>query len=154
MGFGEWFTQNWFDLFSSIGVIAGLGFTAFTLHSETKTRRVANLLTITSNHREVWKEYLRDADLVRVLDVSADLATRPISLKEEMFVNLVILHIATTHFAMRDHMVIKLEGLRRDVSGFLSLPIPRAIWETVKDTQNQNFVAFIESCLTQSPLKV
>ena len=52
----QWFTENWFNLFSSLGIIGGLWFTAISLHSETKTRRIANLLTITANHREVWKD--------------------------------------------------------------------------------------------------
>jgi hypothetical protein len=28
----------------------------------------------------------------------------------------------------------------------MSLPIPRAIWEKVKVVQNDDFVAFVESC--------
>jgi len=149
MSFGEWFTQNWFDLFSSVGVIAGLAFTAFSLRSDTKTRRVANLLTITSNHREVWKEFLNDPGLARVLDASADLNSKPLTREEEMFVNLVILHASSTYYALKDKVVIKLEGLRPDVAEFLSLPIPNAIWKTVKATQNKDFVDFVESCLTR-----
>jgi hypothetical protein len=37
--------------------------------------------------------------------------------------------------------------LRRDVAQFFSLPIPRAVWEKTKVTQNDDFVAFVESCL-------
>ena len=33
---------------------------------------------------------------------------------------------------MKDQLVVKLEGLRRDVSQFLSLPIPKVIWEKTK----------------------
>jgi hypothetical protein len=55
----QWLGENWFDLFSSAGIIGGLWFTAVSLHSETKTRRVANLLTLTANYREVWKEFFR-----------------------------------------------------------------------------------------------
>lgn len=150
MVFGEWFSQNWFNLFSGIGVIAGLAFTAFSLRSETKTRRIANLLTITANHREVWKEFLNDPELARVLEASADLEANPLTRKEEMFVNLVILHTSSAYYAMKDKVVIKLEGLRPDVAEFLSLPIPNTIWRTVKATQNEDFVNFVESCLTQA----
>ena len=52
--------------------LGGLWFTAFSLRSETKTRRVANLLTITANHREIWKVFLNDKALARVRDASAD----------------------------------------------------------------------------------
>ena len=142
-----WFLQNWFELFSSLGVIAGLVFTAVSLHSETKTRRVANLLTITSNHREVWRELLIDPALARVLEAAPDLDTQPITAKEQLFVNLVILHVASNYFAMHDQLMVTLEGLRRDVGQFFSRPIPRQVWNTVRNTQNESFVAFIESCL-------
>lgn len=47
---------------------------------------------------------------------------------------------------MNDELVIKLEGLRRDVAQFLSLPIPKAIWEKTKVLQNDALVKFIEEC--------
>jgi hypothetical protein len=53
MGVGEWLSHNWFDLFSSAGIIGGLWFTAVSLRSETKTRRIANLLTVTANSRRM-----------------------------------------------------------------------------------------------------
>lgn len=150
---GGWFVQNWFELFSSVGVVAGLIFTAISLHSETKTRRVANLLTITSNHRELWKELLIDPALARVLETAPDLEARPITPKEQLFVNMVILHVASNYFAMHDQLMVTLEGLRRDVRQFFSRPIPRQVWNTVRGTQNESFVAFIESCLNpQSPI--
>ena len=63
-----------------------------------------------------------------------------------MFVNLVILHISSVYYALQDELVITLEGLRRDVSEFLSLPIPKVIWEKTKLLQNDDFVTFVESC--------
>ena len=142
----EWLLQNWFNFLSAIGIIAGLVFTAVSLRSETKTRRVANLLTITANHREIWKEYINDAEVTRVLDPVADLVRQPVTRGEEMFVNLVILHTNSAYYAMKDQLVVKLEGLRRDVAQFFSLPIPKAIWENTKLVQNDEFVDFVESC--------
>lgn len=143
----QWLTENWFDLFSSIGIIGGLWFTAFSLHSEAKTRRVANFLTITGNYREIWKEFLNQPKLARVLDASADEASQPVTAEEEIFVNMIILHISTTYYAMNDELVIKLEGSRRDIAQFFSLPIPKAVWSKTKPLQNQDFAAFIESSL-------
>lgn len=142
-----WLLTNWFTLLNAVGVIGGLFFTAFSLHSQNQTRRIANLLTITANHREVWKEYSHNSQLKRVLDASVNLIKQPVTPEEEVFVNSVLLHISSVYYAMRDELVIKLEGLRRDVSQFLSLPIPRAIWEKSKLVQNDDFVAFVESCL-------
>jgi len=45
-----------------------------------------------------------------------------------------------------DTVVVKVEGLRRDIAQFLSLPIPREVWEKIKVLQNDDFVAFVESC--------
>jgi hypothetical protein len=80
----QWLTENWFNLFSSLGIIGGLWFTAISLHSETKTRRIANLLTITANYREVWKEFFRSPELARVIEPSADVSKQPVTSAEEL----------------------------------------------------------------------
>jgi hypothetical protein len=54
----QWFSEHWFDLFSTVGIVGSLWFTATALHSETKTRRIANFLAVTANYREIWKEFL------------------------------------------------------------------------------------------------
>lgn len=145
MGIEEWLFQNWFNLFGSAGV-AGLWFAAISLRDETKARRNANLLTITSNHREIWKEYLNNPKLARVRDASADIVKQPVTDAERVFVTFVILHISSVYYAMSDHLVVKMEGLRRDVAQFLSLPIPQAVWEKMKVVQNDALVRFIEEC--------
>jgi hypothetical protein len=73
---GQWLAKNWFDLFSSLGIISGLWFTAVSLRSETKTRRIANLLTITANYREVWKEFYNSPELARVIDPTANVTKK------------------------------------------------------------------------------
>jgi len=147
MGAGEWISQNWFDLFSSAGIIGGLWFTAVSLHSETKTRRVANLLTITANYREVWKEFFRSPELARVIDPSADVAKEPVTPAERFFVNMVISHTSSVYEALKDELLTQQEGLRRDVKVFFSLPVPKAVWIKTKLLQNEDFAAFIESSL-------
>jgi hypothetical protein len=145
----QWLTENWFNLFSSLGIIGGLWFTTVSLHSETKTRRVANLLTITANYREVWKEFFRSSELARVVDPVANVAKQPVTPAEEFFVSLVISHTSSVYEAIKDELLTKQEGLRRDVGLFFSLPIPNAVWTKSKLLQNQDFAAFIESSLKQ-----
>lgn len=56
--------------------------------------------------------------------------------------------------ALKDELVTKQEGLRRDIRSFFSLPVPNAVWCCAKRLQNQDFAAFIESSLkaqTDSP---
>jgi hypothetical protein len=143
----EWLAENWFNLFSSAGIIGGLWFTAVSLHSETKTRRIANLLTLTANYREVWKEFFRSPELARVIEPSADVAKQPVTPAEEFFVNMVISHTSSVYEALKDELLNKQEGLRRDVRAFCSLPVPNAVWIKTKLLQNQDFAAFIESSL-------
>jgi hypothetical protein len=147
MGIGEWILQNWFELFSSVGIIGGLWFTAVSLRSETKTRRVANLLTITANHREVWKEFFSTPELARVIDPAANVAKKPVTPDEEFFLNMIISHTSSVYEALKDELVIKQENLRRDVKSFFSLPVPKAVWPKTKLLQNQDFAAFIDSSL-------
>lgn len=141
-----WFSNNAFNLVSAIGVIASLCFTAVSLRSETKTRRIANLLAVTANHREVWKIFLNDITLARVRDASVNTAIQPVTDAERIFVNMVIQHVNSVYHAMNDQLVVKMEGLRRDIAQFFSLPIPRDVWEKIKVLQNDDFVAFVESC--------
>jgi hypothetical protein len=145
----QWFTENWFNLFSSLGIIGGLWFTAVSLRSETKTRRIANLLTITANYREVWKEFFRSPELARVIDPAADVTKQPVTPAEEMFVGLIISQMCSVFYATNDELLIKLEGSRRDMKLFFSLPVPKAVWTKSKLLQNLDFAAFIESSLKQ-----
>jgi hypothetical protein len=146
MGIGNWILQNGFNLVSAIGIVASLLFTAFSLRSEAKTRQIANLLTITANHREIWNEFLNNPKLARVREATADTVKEPVTDAERVFVTMIILHIGSVYYAMKDELVVKLEGLRRDVSQFLSLPIPKAVWERMKCLQNEALVKFIEEC--------
>jgi len=142
----QWLATHAFDLLSAIGIVGGLIFTAHSLRSETKTRRIANLLSLTEAHREIWKELLRYPHLARVFEPKADPSKQSITLDEEIFVNLVIQHLGVVFQAMQDELTISPEGLRRDVWSFFSLPIPDAVWNKLKVLQNDRFVAFVESC--------
>ncbi len=142
----EWTSQNWFNLLSAAGIIGGWLFTVYSLRSQTETLRVANLLSITANHREIWKVFLQDKQLARVLDASADIVRQPVTEAERTFVAMMILHVNSVYFATKDELMVTLEGWRRDIAQFLSLPIPREVWEKIKVLQNDDFVSFIESC--------
>jgi len=147
MGIGEWLLQNWFDLFSAAGIIGGLLFTAVSLRSEAKTRRIANLLTVTANYREIWKEYYANPQLIRVLDVSANVVEKPVTPEEELFVGQIIFHISNVFYALKDDLFIAQDGSRRDIAQFFSLPVPKAVWAKTKLLQNQDFAAYIDSAL-------
>ncbi len=146
MGSLHWLAENWFTLLNAIGVVGGLSFTGHSLRSETKTRRIANLLALTQGHRDIWKQVFKHPQLSRILNSKADTSVVEVTREEEIFVNLVIQHLSLVFHATCDELTIKPEGLRRDVWWFFSLPIPLAVWETAKILQNDKFVAFVENC--------
>ena len=142
----RWIAENWFTALSAVGIVGGLFFTATSLRSETKTRRIANQLAMTANHRDVWKELFHRPELARVVDPAAEVAKQPLTPEEQAFVTMVILHLSSVYEALKDELVIKQHGLRRDVESFFALPIPKAVWEETKLLQNEDFVAFVEKC--------
>ena len=146
MEFWQWFADNAVNLLSTFGIVGSFIIAAISFRSEAKTRRIANLLAITANHREVWKVFVNDKSLTRVLAPSADTVKQPITEGEKAFVTLAIAHISSVYYTMNDQLVINLDGLRRDIVQFLNLPIPREVWEKIRVLQNDDFAAFVESC--------
>lgn len=152
MGFLHWVSTNLQLIITDIGIIGGLLFTGFQMRSEAKTRRVANLLTVTANHREIWHSIFSNPHLTRVLDRNASLKVKAATESEEIFVITVILHLASVYAAQKDNLIIKEDGLRRDVQDFLSRPIPEAVWEKMKILYNDDFVTFVKSCRAGTPV--
>jgi hypothetical protein len=153
MGFLQCFSENWFTFLNVIGIVGGLLFNGFSLRSEAETRRVANLLAITANHRDTWKIILENPELKRVLAPALDLKSRPVTEEERLFVTLVIQHCHSAFQATRKHLVINVEGFHRDVWGFFTFPIPAAVWNKIKAQQNDEFVAFVERAIQEESKK-
>jgi hypothetical protein len=149
MGALYWFGDNWFTLLQSIGIIAGLFFTAHALREDSKERRVSNLMEITKNHREIWTELYSRPELSRVLEANADLKHAPITRQEDVFVRLLILHLNSVYHAWKDGVLSNLEGLPKDIQWFFSLPLPQKIWEKIKPLQDATFVRYVESCIAE-----
>lgn len=144
---GGWLAQNWFNLLSAIGIIASLLFTAVSLRSETKTRRISNLLTLTQNHRELWTELIHSPALRRVLDPTRNTVAKPPNLEEKYFVTLAIQHLHSAYRAMQTGLVTQPAGIKEDIRKIFSLPVPRAVWEQARPMQNQDFADFVDSAL-------
>ena len=154
MGISEWVLENWLNIITAVSSIGGLWFAGFAIHKdakvrkdETKARKGANQLTITANHRELWKVPLLYPALTRVVDPLADVEKHPVTPEEEFFMSMVISHTSSTFVVLNDELLTAQEGLRRDVRSFFSLPVPNAVWLKTKRLQNQDFAAFITSCL-------
>lgn len=144
MGFLQWISNNWFVLLQSAGISGGLLLTTVSLRDDVKARRVTNLIYMTQHHREIWSQLYTRPELSRVLDPSVNVKLNPVTKEEELFISLLILHLNSSFQAMKVDVLVKPEGLRRDVHMFFSLPVPKAVWETAKTFQDEDFVRFVE----------
>jgi len=144
----HWITGHWLDLLQSVGIVGGLAFTAISLRTDSKVQRVSNLLTITKQHRDIWTLLYDRPELNRVLDLSVDLERNPVSEEEELFVILVVLHLKSAQEATKQGMFTAPSGLKKDVQWFFSRPIPRVVWERIKGLQDDDFVAYVQACLS------
>lgn len=142
-----WLAQHWFDLLQSAGIIGGLLFTAYTIHRNERATRISNLIALNGQHGKIWERFYARPNLARVLKMDVDLSSARLSDDEHLFVKMLILHLNTVYRAARAGVFVKMKGLRKDVREFFSFPIPRAIWDKIKPFQDDDFVAFVESCL-------
>ncbi|MCP5523274.1 MAG: hypothetical protein H7A46_17195 [Verrucomicrobiales bacterium] len=146
-GIGAWFAGQWFDFVQSVGIVAGLVFTAVTLRRESRERRAGHLVDLTKLHRHFWLQAGQRSELARLLDPSASLREKPVTAAEQLFVNLLIVHLSTVWDLVRTGNVLSREAVMRDVRTFFSLPVPRAVWEQTKAVRDEEFVSFVDSCL-------
>lgn len=148
MEFNEWMLQYWPFLIQTVFVAAGLSFTGAAVLSDARARRMGNLIQLTQQHRDLWERLYVQPELARILDPAANPDLVPVTAEEEMFVIFLILHLSNTYYATRAGFFDKLRGLHKDIEQFFSLPIPRAVWEKVKDLQDESFVRFVERAFT------
>ena len=147
MQVSQWLAANWFDLLQTLGIVGGLLFTAYAIRKDEKGRKISNLIAMNQQHHEIWRELYERPELGRVLKEEADVNSAPVSDAERLFVNSLILQLSTVFSAMKEGMFVPLEGLKEDIKGFFSLPIPKNVWEKNRSLQNGEFVRFVESCL-------
>ena len=142
-----WLDTNWFSLLQSLGIAGGLVFTAVTVHRDARHRHVSNMLTLLEQHRDLWTEVHSRPELARVMATEVDLLTRPLTVPEERFLNLVIVHFHTGWQLARDRVIHSLAVMAADVRGYFSLPLPRAVWEQSKAQRDPEFVQFVDEAL-------
>src|SRR5260221_11051891 len=142
----EWTAVHWLDILQSLGIGAGLLFTAPNVRADSRERKIQSLFALTASHRDIWSKVYEHPHLMRVLR-HAGAEAISVTEDEEMFVNLLILHLAASYRARKFGLYFQEEGLRLDVKEFFSLPIPKLIWQKSRVYQDHDFVAFVESCM-------
>lgn len=114
----------------------------------TRGRRIANLIDLTAGHRDIWAQFDRRPQLARVLNPKADVTRKAVTDSERIFVTLIILHLSSVYHTLENALSVTPEGLRQDVKSLFSLPIPNAVWEKMKTLQDQEFVRFVDECVS------
>jgi hypothetical protein len=151
MGFAGWTAIHWIDLLQSTGILAGLLFTAYNIRSDSRDRKIHSVFALTEAHRDIWSKVYEHPNLASVLRPEVNAESFSVSNEQELFVHLLILHLAASYQARKLGMYFQEDGLRLDIREFFSLPIPKAVWEKSKVYQDHDFVKFVESCVDRLP---
>lgn len=136
--------DNWFEFFQSAFIVAGFVLAWQSSREEAKQRRIGNRWEIIKQHRDIWALGFARPELNRINDSTADLAAKPLSSEERLFVRMLILHLAGCFRAAKAEMYVLPEEMAADIRNFFSRPIPRAVWDELKGLQNKDFVLFVE----------
>ncbi len=149
----HWLGEDGIKWLEAIGLIASLGFTAFTVRKDDRSRRISNLLALTAEHRDIWTELYRRPELSRVLEPRVDLRREPITNAEALFVTFLLLHLSATYRAMKEGMFTTRQALDRDIAWFLALPIPAEVWNRSIAFLEPDFVAYVAQSLETGRLE-
>jgi hypothetical protein len=136
----------------SVGILAGLLTTAYTIRKDSEVRRIETLFTLTKGHREIWSELLDRPELARVLSAEVVLEEGPITEVERRFVLFLILHAATSYEATKYGTNFAEPSVQRDLRNFFRLPIPEAVWKEFKAYQPPDFVEFVEAAIADDSI--
>lgn len=151
-----WLKEYWFDLVQTLGIVGGLWFTGAAFCREVRARKMADYLTLVGHHRELWIDAHRRPELARMFTLEVDLVAAPISVMEEEFLNLVIVHFSTGWLMAQQDGLVDKALLKADARAFFSLPIPRVVWERTTHFRDPKFVEFIATALrdtTTNPIE-
>lgn len=142
--FSSWLDQHWFALIQSAGIVGSLLLAAITVRRDACAREAANRLLLLERHSKLWADVYQRSELSRVLSTEADLVAQPVSTAEQEFLNLVFVHFHTGWVLAKSGSTNSLEALAADLRSFLSLPIPRAVWQQTSHARDKKFVRFAE----------
>lgn len=145
----HWLVQHGESLLESVGIIGGLIFTGVGLHRDSKARRIENMISLTQQHRDIWKQAMETPELMRVQEATRDISKEPPTTCERLFVRSLILHLSTVYRAVKLDELLRPHGMERDIRHFLSASVPRVVWNKIRAYQDRDFVAFVESQLKE-----
>ncbi|MDR3411949.1 MAG: hypothetical protein P4L87_13565 [Formivibrio sp.] len=142
----HWATGHWFECVETLGIIASFLFTAYVAHKDERARQISNMFAVNERHDFIWSQ-LGEPGLTRIRQKDVNFREQPVTDREWAFVTMLLLHLDTVRRASQAGLFITLDGLQSDIRYFLSLPIPRAVWETIRPFQDKEFIELVEKAL-------
>lgn len=143
MTWETWLAENWSDFLQTLGIVGGLFYTAESLRLQAKAQVVQSSFHQTQRHAEILRDLATRPELARIRDPKADLAKKPVTDAEALFVQEMIAHLSSSYFAIRQGVLNKPEALELDIGTFFSLPIPAAVWVRQSSFQDRRFREFV-----------
>lgn len=146
-----WFHENWLNLAQTVSLLGGGLLAVAVFLRESRGRKLGHFLTLAQQHRDLWNEAHRRPELARIFQREADLVAYPITVVEEEFLNLVIVHFQTGWLFTHDSAFLNKKNMAADAHEFFSLPLPRAVWNSTRSARDPKFVRFMEKAFTSEP---
>jgi hypothetical protein len=148
-----WLNENWFPFLQSVGIGGSLLFTAVTLRRDLQAKRAREFLILAGQHRRLWGQLHRRPKLARLLDPDRDVAARPVSTEERLFLELAFVHFHTGWLLAREGSLTPMSVLAADAGHFFRLPIPAFVWERTKSVLEPEFVTFVDEAVAADASK-
>lgn len=138
---------DWFTLLQSVGIIIGFIFSGYALLKESRATKLQNYILLTQNHREVWSMVMDNEKLGRVLDKVVPKNKLILSYNERQFLTFIFLHITCSFELSKRGKIVDIQKDKEDIADLLSYPLVRLFWEQNGQFYNEDFRAFIASCI-------
>lgn len=140
----DFLQQHWVDLVQFLFIIGGWAISIIFFHSERRSRKLNTLLTLRKNRNHLWEPIFTHPELKRIRHKEVDLIAKPITARERQLVQQSITHLHSVFEAIQAGHLPSPPELERDIQQFFALPIPKAVWEEVREFQDEGLKKYIE----------
>lgn len=102
----------------------GLAFTAVQLRRTARAARVANLLALTKDHRELWTMLLGNENLRSIILSDSEVESiKDLTFEEQQMINFFLLHMAAAFELHRVGLITRNRASAADIAALMSLPM-------------------------------
>lgn len=139
-------TKILMTLLEPVGIISSLIFSGIALRNDTRARRIENHIKITEGYRDIWSSLVTNPELDRIRKDGLNLVKFPVTPAEDRIVRFIFQNLLLVLEARNAGQLGDIGNLEKDVTEFVSHPIPRAVWKEIARLQPESLRKFVE-CL-------